>query len=180
MLLRKGSGHLVEDPDWPGEYLLDIRTAAKRASIMTVLSRWMVQCRAKGFKAIEPDNLDSWTRSGGLLTQGQAVELAKLMVTRAHGLGLAIAQKNTSELARIGKSKIGFDIAIVEECQPFSECKAFTNAYGAQVYEIEYNDNGGIRGFNAACAARGSTISVTYRDRLVVAYGMRGYLFRYC
>ncbi len=109
-----------------------------------------------------------------MLAKAHNTAFAKLLVQRAHAANLAIAQKNTSELAPIGVSQIGFDFAIVEECQVWSECEAFTDVYGNQVYEIEYNDNDRdadgnpvdpISFFNAACSARGSKISIIYRDR---------------
>jgi methylaspartate ammonia-lyase len=75
---------------------------------------------------------------------------------------------------------IGFDFAIVEECQVYAECSEFTDAYGTQVYEIEYNDNGGTSNFTKACNARGATTSVIYRDRDVVPQGTSGYVYKYC
>ena len=47
-------------------------------------------------------------------------------------------------------------------------------------FEIEYTDNGGLSGFNAACAARGASISIIYRDRDVVAKGTSGYVYKSC
>ncbi len=180
LLLRNGSGQLVEDADWPGEYILDTRTAANRTAILGVLGPWMQDCKNRGFAAIEPDNLDSYTRSQGLMTRANNQAMATLLATDAHARGLAIAQKNDSDVAPVGKTQIGFDFAIVEECQPYAECAAFTSVYGAQVYEIEYTDNGGLANFNAACSARGSTVSITYRDRDVVPQGTGGYVFQSC
>src|SRR5438876_123758 len=90
----------------------------------------------------------------------------------AHGplryqLGLAIAQKNAAEISAKG-ARIGFDFAIAEECQAYSECGSYTRVYGARVIEIEYPDNGGRAGFEAACRARGDSISIVYRDRDVL------------
>lgn len=188
-LLVKKDGKYVIDPEWPDEYLLDTSTAAKRTALMAILGPWIDKCAADGFKAVEPDNLDSWTRSKGVLTKASNTAFAKLLVQRAHATNLAIAQKNTSELAPIGVSQIGFDFAIVEECQVWSECEAFTDVYGNQVYEIEYNDNDRdadgnpvdpISFFNAACAARGSKISIIYRDRDVVPAGDSDYEYKWC
>jgi Glycoside-hydrolase family GH114/N-terminal glycosyl-hydrolase-114-associated domain/Fibronectin type III domain len=180
LLLRNASGQLVEDAGWPGEYILDTRTAAKRSAILAVLGPWMQDCKNRGFAAIEPDNLDSYTRSTGLISRPDNVAMATLLASDAHARGLAIAQKNDTDIAPVGRSQIGFDFAIVEECQPFSECGAFTSVYGTQVYEIEYTDEGGVANFDAACTARGSTISITYRDRNVVPLGTSGYVFQSC
>ncbi|WP_225769757.1 endo alpha-1,4 polygalactosaminidase [Inquilinus sp. Marseille-Q2685] len=188
-LLVKKDGKYVIDPDWPDEYILDTSTAAKRTALMAIVGPWIDKCAADGFKAVEPDNLDSWTRSKGVLSKAGNTAFAKLLVQRAHAANIAIAQKNTSELAPIGISQIGFDFAIVEECQVWSECEAFTDVYGNQVYEIEYNDNDRdadgnpvdpISFFNAACAARGSKISIIYRDRDVVPAGDSDYEYKWC
>jgi methylaspartate ammonia-lyase len=80
------------------------------------------------------------------------------LIQRAHHAGLAIAQKNTSELARAGR-RAGFDFTIAEECQVYSECGAYTGAYGRESIEIEYPDNGGTANLLAACHARGTRIT---------------------
>ncbi|MFN8195273.1 MAG: endo alpha-1,4 polygalactosaminidase [Nocardioidaceae bacterium] len=180
VILKNANGTPVEDPGWPGEYVLDTRTAANRTAILGVLGPWMQDCKNRGYAAIEPDNLDSYTRSKGLVTQANNVAMAAMLVTDAHARGLAVAQKNDTDIAPVGRSQIGFDFAIVEECQPYAECSAFTGVYGTQVFEIEYTDGGGLANFNAACAARGSSISITYRDRDVVPRGTAGYVFSTC
>jgi hypothetical protein len=171
---------LFEDPDWPGEYFLDTRTDANRQAIATILNGWIDTCKSKGFNAIEPDNLDTFTRSNGLLTAANNLALAKLFTDHAHSVGLAVAQKNTGEeLGSSGKSTAGFDFAVAEECQEFEECDSYTDVYGNNVIEIEYTDNG-ISAWNAACQARGSVISVIYRDRDVVPAGSRAYHYQEC
>ncbi|WP_081991292.1 endo alpha-1,4 polygalactosaminidase [Inquilinus limosus] len=188
-LLVKKNGKYVIDPDWPDEYILDTSTAAKRTALMAIIGPWIDKCAADGFKAVEPDNLDSWTRSKSVLTKAHNTAFAKLLVQRAHAANLAIAQKNAGELAPIGISQIGFDFAIVEECQVWTECDDFTDVYGNQVYEIEYSDNNRdadgnpvdpISFFNAACAARGSKISIIYRDRDVVPASNSHYVYKWC
>lgn len=179
LLLRNASGRYVTDPGYPDEILLDTRTPAKRAGIAAVMARWFAGCKASGYKAIEPDNLDSWTRSGGLLTRLGNVALARLLARQAHARGLAIAQKNASEIAPLHAS-IGFDFAVAEECHAYSECGAYRAAYGNRVYEIEYTDNGGTANFIAACSALGSKISIVYRDRDIVPAGTDGYTYRSC
>jgi hypothetical protein len=178
-LLLKYKGKYLIDPDWPDEYLLDTSTAAKRKSIAAIENNWIDGCQAKGFKAIEPDNLDSWTRSKSSLTKADNVALATLLVTHAHADGLAIAQKNTAELGRTGKSTVGFDFAIAEECQVYTECDAYTGPYGKHVIEIEYTDNP-RRAYTTACAKQGKSISVILRDRDVVPSGKAAYHYKYC
>ncbi|PPG64193.1 hypothetical protein C5C27_04185 [Rathayibacter sp. AY2B7] len=132
-----------------------------------------------GRSAVEADNPDSYTRSGGRLTESQALAFATLLTARAHRSGLAIGQKNGADLAAAGKRTVGFDFAVVEECQVYDECAAYTDVYGRQVYEIEYTDNG-RSAYAEACAAQGRSISVTLRDRDVVPRGAAGYVNRHC
>jgi hypothetical protein len=177
-LLLKKNGVEVVDEQW-NEILLDISTAEKRTALLSIVGAWIDGCAAEGFQAVEPDNLDSWTRSQRLLTQAQAVEWSKLLAARAHAKGLAIAQKNTSEMLPY-RTQIGFDFAIVEECQPYGDCDDFTAAYGNRWFEIEYPDNGGLQNYQDACDARGATTSIIYRDRQVVPRGAAGYVYESC
>ena len=179
-LLLRRNGRVVGDPGWPGEVLLDTSTAEKRARLATIEGRWIDGCASAGFQAVEPDNLDSYSRSHGLLTRAMNVALARLLVLRAHRAGLAVAQKNASELAPIGHTQIGFDFAVAEECAAYRECTAYTRAYGDEVFEIEYPDNGGVANFARACSALGSRISIVYRDRNLVSKGAAGYRYRAC
>ncbi|WP_022929838.1 endo alpha-1,4 polygalactosaminidase [Patulibacter americanus] len=178
-LLLRRDGRPVADEDWPDEFLLDTATAAKREAIATIVGGWMDGCATAGFDAVEPDNLDSWTRSRGGLRRADNVALARLLTARAHAAGLAIAQKNAAELASRGR-RIGFDFAIAEECQVYDECGAYTRAYGRRVLEVEYDDAGGVRNFRSACRARGRKLAVTYRDRDLVPRGAPGHAFRTC
>ncbi len=178
LLLRK-RGRAVQDADWPGEVLLDTRTRSRRDAIAKIVGRWLQGCAADGYRGVDLDNLDSWTRSRGLLRQAQNAALARSLVARAHRLGLAVAQKNTVELLPQGR-RIGFDFAIAEDCQRYDECDAFMAVYGPRVYEIEYADGAGIEGFRAACAARGATIAITYRDRDLRPAGRRGHRSAFC
>ena len=178
VLLSRDGKH-VEDPDWPGEIVLDTSTDANRTVIAAVDASWMQRCANAGYRAVEPDNLDSWTRSQGALTQADGVALAVKLAAAAHVLGLAIAQKNTPQLESVGRDQVGFDFAVAEECQVYSECDAYTDVYGAHVIEVEYADQP-ARFFTAACQARGSTISVIRRDREVVPAGSEGYHYQTC
>lgn len=175
-LLRTKAGALVHDPGWPDEVLLDLRTAKRRATAATVVGRWFAGCAKAGYQAVEPDNLDSWTRSRTLLTRAEAVAYARLLVKAAHASGLAIAQKNAPQLAT---TAIGFDFAVAEECQVYSECAAYTKAYGAHVIEIEYTDNG-RKAYRTACAARSGQISILLRDRDVTPVGSKAYVYQHC
>jgi hypothetical protein len=179
LLLTGADGRYVEDPDWPGERLLDISTPERRAELATVVDGWIAGCAARGFQAVEPDNLDSFTRSAGRLSQTDAVAFARLLVEGAHSHGLAIGQKNTVEIAGSGHTDIGFDFAVAEECAVYDECDRYLSGSGDQVYEIEYTDNG-VDAYRRACADHGDRISVVLRDRDVVPAGDTGYHDEHC
>jgi Glycoside-hydrolase family GH114 len=179
-LLTRRLGRLVSDPGYPGEVLLDTSTAPKRAALARIVGVWIRGCAASGYQGVEFDNLDSWTGSKGTLTRAGNLAFARQLVIRGHAAGLAVAQKNTAEILPGARRSIGFDFAVVEECQAYHECDVFTRAYGARVYEVEYDDAGGVRGFEAACAARGSSTSIVFRDRGLVLAGSTGYRFRTC
>ncbi len=176
LLLRDARGRVVRDPGWPDEVLLDLRGAWRRQAVEKVLSAWFARCAKDGYRAIEADNLDSFTRSRKLLTRGRAEAMARLMVRSAHRHGLAIGQKNTPE---IDGRRIGFDFAVAEECQVYRECGSYLRLYPRRVIEIEYTDNG-RSAFRAACSARAGTHPIMLRDRDVLPRGERGYVFQHC
>jgi hypothetical protein len=177
LLLHDSAGREVVDPDW-GETLLDLRTPAKRAALAAIVGSWIDGCGRAGFRAIEPDNLDSYTRSHGLLTPGEAVAFATGLAARAHLDGLAIGQKNTPEFAGL-RARVGFDFGVAEECQVYDECDAYTRVYGRNVIEIEYTDNS-MSAFTAACRLLGRLVSVLLADRDLVPAGELGHARGWC
>jgi Glycoside-hydrolase family GH114 len=179
LLLRNAKGKLVEDPGWPGEIILNTSTAADRTRLATIEDRWLKGCKTKGFNAVEPDNLDSNTRSQHLLTQAEDFKFAKLFVEDGHADGLAIAQKNDAEQSAHLRKTVHFDFAIAEECQVYNECSYYLKTYGDEVFEIEYTDNGRAA-YKKACAKRGAEISIILRDRNVVPRGNKHYVYKAC
>ncbi|MFF8965726.1 endo alpha-1,4 polygalactosaminidase [Streptomyces globisporus] len=174
LLLRDADGDLVNDEAW-GEALLDTSTAGKRTRLAKIVGGWISGCATSGFQAVEPDNLDSYERSDGLLTHAHNAAFAKLLADRAHTAGLAIGQKNTTDLLGQRK-KIGFDFAVAEECGRYDECADYASAYGNKVFVVEYTD----RDFAKACSSVGAKVSVVRRDLDVVPAGRPGYAFRTC
>lgn len=177
LLLRDRTGRLVIDAAW-GEPLLDVSTPAKRTRLAAIESGWIRGCAKAGFQAVDPDNLDSYTRSGGRISASDAMAFARTLIAEAHRAGLAIAQKNTVELAPQGRAA-GFDFAVAEDCQVYRECGGYLVAYGNRVIEIEYTDEPPAV-FAAACTARGRTISVVLRDRALTPPGGPGHVERWC
>lgn len=174
LLLRDGNGDVVYDDSW-GEAVLDIRTADKRKRIAAKVNGWIDGCASKGYKAVEPDNYDTFTRFPDHLTGAQAKAYISLLASHAHGKGLAVAQKNTGELADAGK-ETGLDFAVVEECGYYDECGDFTAEYGDNVIVVEYS----AKGMDNACAKWGSKLSIVRRDLDVSPAGSSGYLRRTC
>jgi hypothetical protein len=133
----------------------------------------------KGFMAVEFDNLDSYTRTGGRLSVAHAVAFAKMLVSATNSAGMAAGQKNAAEISARGRSEIGFAFAVAEECHRWDECRAYTEVYGKQVINIEYSDD--LRGtFEEVCADPQTPKSTILRDRLLLPSGENGYVYRRC
>ncbi|MFF9351357.1 endo alpha-1,4 polygalactosaminidase [Streptomyces sp. NPDC014734] len=170
LLLRDEAGGVVMDEEW-GEAMLDVRTAAKRERIARKVNTWTDTCATKGYKAIDPDNYDSYARAPrGLLTADDAKAFLSLLADHAHAKGLAVGQKNTAELAP-ARRDVGADFAVVEECGQYDECGDYTDAFGDHVVVIEYTE----QGMERACEGWGDRISVVRRDLDLVARGQDGY-----
>ena len=178
-LLLRHRGRLVSDPHWPGEVLLDIRTDARRRALVAIFAPILRTCAEKGFDAVEPDNVDSWVRSRGRISQRDALAFSRGIVRVAHSSGLAVAQKNAAALLR-RRASVGWDFAVVEECHVYRECRRFLRAYDDAVVEIEYDDAGGLSNFRAACRSHGSSIAIVYRDRNLAPRGRPGYVYDSC
>jgi hypothetical protein len=165
LILRDRSGAPVVDEAW-GEFLLDLRTRDKRQRIARIVTRWTKGCARDGFAAVEYDNLDSFTRSHGLLKRRHALRYARLLTRGAHRFGLAAGQKN---LAGFDGRKIGFDFAVSEECGRYDECGAYVDDFGDQVLMVEYR----AKDFERTCAAYADTHAVVLRDRDLSPGGVR-------
>lgn len=173
-LLLRHDGEYVVDGFW-GEILFDIRTPAKRQALARIVGRWIAGCGDDGFDAIEPDNLDSWTRSKKLITKDDAFAYAALLIDRAHSEGLPIGQKNAAGQTARGEAT-GFDFAIAEECGRWRECRSYTAAYGDQVYVIEYRR----QDFRFTCNHWADQLSIVLRNLQVTAPGSKNYVYRAC
>ncbi len=173
LLLRDDKGKVVIDRDWD-ELMLDPTTPANREALAGVVGAWIAECAADGFDAVEVDNLDTFTRTHGLIDEDDAVELVRLYADAAHANGLAIAQKNSAEI--VGRrAEMGTDFAVAEECNRWSECDAYIGAYGNDVLVIEYRR----RDFDAGCAAY-PDLSIILRDLELVTPADAAYVYGSC
>jgi hypothetical protein len=173
LILRDDNGDPVIDPDW-NEMLLDISTPEKRAALAEIVGGWIMGCGADGFDAVEIDNLDTYSRSSGLLTQDHAVAFMSLLSQTAHDTGLAIAQKNSAEIVD-RRDELGTDFVVAEECNRWDECQVYTEVYGDAVLVIEYR----VADFDVGCAAYPG-LSIVLRDLDLVPAGDPGYVFGGC
>jgi Glycoside-hydrolase family GH114 len=164
-LVLQRHGRPVVDSVW-GEWLLDIRTAGKRAALARIMGRWTGRCATDGYAAVEYDNLDSFGRSLGMITTRQTRAYASLLVGGAHAAGLAAAQKNR---AGWDGTVVGFDFAIAEQCAQYRECGGYVDHYGAHVLAVEYHDPA----FARACRHWSDRISVVRRDVNLTRHGVR-------
>ncbi|WP_320775108.1 endo alpha-1,4 polygalactosaminidase [Streptomyces sp. CRN 30] len=175
LLLKDEDGNVVYDDEWAGEAILDITTKANREAIAEKVNGWIDDCAAKGFQAVEPDNLDTYDRFDDLLTASQAQAMIQLLSAHAHEKGLAIAQKNASELAG-NREANGLDFAVAEECGKWDECGDYAEAFDDKVVVIEYDDEGMAN----ACSGWGDELSIVKRDLDVVTPDDSAYVRETC
>lgn len=133
---------------WPGERYLDIRSDAVKE---LMLARFDV-CRASGFDAIEPDNMDVFelgSASGFPLTRIHGLAYAAWLAEAAHSRGLGIGQKNASSLS--GSLVNVYDWVLTESCYSdgnwCDEVEAYAQA-NKPVFMCEYE----AASFDDACS----------------------------
>jgi len=123
---------------WPGEKWLDIR----RIDLLAPLMRARFdQCQAKGFDALEPDNIDGYTNDTGFpLTYQDQLNYNVWLANEAHARGLSIGLKNDGEQAE--DLLAYFDWAMAEDCFADDWCDQVAPfvAAGKAVFAAEYTD----------------------------------------
>ena len=152
---------------WPGEKWLDIRQIDKLAPIM--LSR-LDLCQAKGFDALEPDNMDIYTNNTGFpLTYDDQLKYALWFADEAHKRGLAIGIKNAPD--QVKDLVEHFDFAITEDAFYYrwaEDMLPFIEA-GKPVFAAEYTDLQGD--FTEYCElAKPMGLSVILKQRQLNAW----------
>lgn len=172
-LILRDNGTPVVDPQ-TNEMFLDITLAEKRSALSAIIGNRILECAQNSFHAVEIGNLDTYTRSQGLLLEQQAVYLMKMYADTAHALGRPIAQKNAPALVA-RKAEIGTDFAIVEECNRDNNCETYKTGYGDNVLVIEYRQED----FEAGCAAYPSW-SIVLRDQNFVTPQDAAYVYDDC
>ncbi|MEC3979664.1 endo alpha-1,4 polygalactosaminidase [Amycolatopsis sp. H20-H5] len=179
LILVDENGSPRIDPNWPDELMIDTSTVPKRVRLLEIMGNSVRRCAESGFQAVEIDNLDSYTRSGGTLTIESNLAFAKQLADLAHGLSMAMGQKNAAELGARGKQEAGFNFAVSEECLRFKECASYIAVYEQRVIDIEYTDDLG-GSVEEVCADPSRLVSTVIRDRNLVGQGAAGYFYHRC
>lgn len=121
---------------WAGENWLDIRAVEQLRPLMAAR---MDSCQAKGFEAVDPDNVDGFANDSGFdLSATDEQTYLRMLIELAHQRGLSVGLKNALDLLpQIGPE---VDFAVNEECQQFNECERYDAfvASGKAVLNIEY------------------------------------------
>lgn len=128
-LLGQGNG-------WDGERWLDIRRLAELEPLM---GKRFDMCKAKGFDAVEPDNMDGYAnRSGFPLTADDQLKYNRLIARMAHERGMSVGLKN--DLDQIPELVGDFDFAVNEQCMEYEECDRYVPFIeaGKAVFHVEY------------------------------------------
>lgn len=132
---------------WQGEKWLDIRQIDKLAPILRAR---LDLCKAKGFDAVEPDNMEIYTNDTGFpLTYEDQLRFALWLAEEAHRRGLAIGQKNAADM--VGDLVNVFDFAITEDYFYYGIAETMLPYLqaGKPVFAAEYTDLPGD--FEAFC-----------------------------
>jgi hypothetical protein len=139
----------VVGPDvqgWPGEKWLLVTAANQPVILPLMKARFASWCQAKGFDAIEADNVDGWTNISNI-TQADNLAYDLAISQLAHALPLSIGLKNLAtdlSASDLPKFVAAFDWALNEQCYEYSECDAYTQAgsflpLGKAVFDVEYD-----------------------------------------
>jgi hypothetical protein len=123
-------------PGYPDERYLDIR---RLAILQPIMARRFRMCRAKGFDAIAPDNIDTFQADTGFhLTAADELAYISWLIREAHGLGLSIGQKNNGD--QTSALEPVMDWALTEECFFGQFCDQFTAypAHHKRLFNTEY------------------------------------------
>lgn len=128
---------LGQSNGWPGERWLDIR---RLDLLEPLLAARFDMCAAKGFDAVEPDNIDGFLNDSGFpLTARDQLVFNRRLAEMAHERGMSIGLKNDVE--QVEDLVDWFDFAVNEECARYGECELLVPfvAAGKAVFHVEYD-----------------------------------------
>ncbi|WP_432983371.1 endo alpha-1,4 polygalactosaminidase [Dactylosporangium sp. CA-233914] len=122
---------------WAGEQWLDVRAWD---TLRPILAARFADCQAKGFDAVDPDNMDGYSNDTGFpLTAADQLTFNRRVADLAHSLGLAVGLKN--DLDQVRALQPAFDFAVNESCVKYKECGLLApfTANGKPVFHVEYS-----------------------------------------
>jgi hypothetical protein len=155
---------------WAGERWLDTRNIDALAPVMRAR---LDLCKAKGFDAVDPDNVDSFQANTGFpITRTDSISYLKFLAKEAHQRGLAIGLKNATDISSFIIDKM--DFAVTEDCFDQGWCSSSRNFIkrSKPVFAIEYTDNG--ISFNRFCRQSATLgLSPIYKKRSLNAWERR-------
>ncbi|MGW3344345.1 endo alpha-1,4 polygalactosaminidase [Nonomuraea rubra] len=130
--------------EWEGERWLDIRQYTGKLG--EIMKARLDMCKAAGFDAVEPDNVDAYTNDSGFpLKAADQLAYNAWFANEAHKRGLSVGLKN--DVAQIPRLLPYFDFAVNEQCWQYSECTTAQNGTygydqfvkaGKAVFQVEY------------------------------------------
>ncbi len=152
---------------WPGERWLDIR----RIDLLAPILRARLDlCAAKGFEAVEPDNIQIHDNDTGFpLTYADQLAYARWLADEAHARGLAIGLKNAPDM--VADSLPFFDFAITEDAFHYNWIEQMLPLIeaGKPIFAAEYTDMD--VDFEAACQwGRAHNIQFILKNRILTAF----------
>ena len=107
-----------KDGNWEGSFWLDIR---QTAILLPIMEDRIKMCAAKGFDAVEPDEIDGWENVTGFpLTYAHQVTYNKAIAALAHKHGLGAVQKG--DIIQVQDLVNDYDATLNEECAQYNEC----------------------------------------------------------
>jgi hypothetical protein len=134
------------DNGWPNENWLLVTAANQSIIVPLMKARFVNWCQAKGFDAIEPDNIDGYSNISGI-SQADNLAYDLALAQAAHALPMSIGLKNlASDLngSQLTMFVSTFDWALSEQCFEYSGCTSYTQSggfipAGKAVFDVEYN-----------------------------------------
>jgi hypothetical protein len=156
--------------EWQGERFLDIR---QTDILLPLMQARFADCADKGYNAVEPDNMDVYSNESGFdISAAQTVAYVTALADIAHGMGLAIGQKNVPELTADLEPALDFIVTegcIADSwCDQVSQYAAHDKAIFAAEYEVAPSDRMGQCGLAAA-----ASMSLIFKELDLDARGAR-------
>lgn len=156
--------------EWEGERFLDIR---QTDILLPLMQARFADCADKGYDAVEPDNMDVYINESGFqISAEQTVAYVTALAGIAHGLGLAIGQKNVPELT--AELEPVLDFVVTEGCIADGWCDQVSRyaQHGKAIFSAEYEvPEAGQAGLCAQATAAG--MSLIFKEYDLDARGTR-------